>query len=89
MEISTKQLRLQPGRVILQACNGQEITVTYRGKPCAKIVPIRKTGSIEKIDSKKFDGIIKDELFGMWKDRNEMKDVEQYVRNIRKGRNLC
>ncbi|MDR1785769.1 MAG: type II toxin-antitoxin system VapB family antitoxin [Spirochaetaceae bacterium] len=28
------------------------------------------------------------ELFGMWKDRPEMEDVEGYVRNMRKGRTL-
>ncbi|GHU97098.1 hypothetical protein FACS189483_02100 [Spirochaetia bacterium] len=29
------------------------------------------------------------ESFGMWKDRQDMDDVESYVRNMRKGRNLC
>ena len=26
------------------------------------------------------------ELFGIWKDRKDTADVEQFVRNIRKGR---
>jgi hypothetical protein len=29
------------------------------------------------------------ESFGMWKDRQDMDDVELYVRNMRKGRKLC
>jgi hypothetical protein len=29
------------------------------------------------------------ESFGMWKDRQDMDDVELYVRNMRKGRRLC
>jgi hypothetical protein len=29
-----------------------------------------------------------DELFGIWKDRDEMKTVDGYIRNLRKGRNL-
>ena len=29
------------------------------------------------------------ESFGMWKDRQDMDDVESYVRNMRKGRKLC
>jgi prevent-host-death family protein len=82
MEITTKQLRIQPGRIISQVNNGQEITITYRGKACAKIVPFfaRKKNDLEESD---------DELFGIWKDRIEMENVEQYVRNMRKGRKLC
>jgi prevent-host-death family protein len=82
MEITTKQLRIQPGRIISQVNNGQEITITYRGKACAKIIPISTKQSIntEETDN---------ELFGMWKDRKDMEDVEQYVRNMRKGRKLC
>ncbi|GHU78643.1 hypothetical protein FACS189485_01560 [Spirochaetia bacterium] len=86
MEITTKQLRIQPGRVIAQVNNGQEITITYRGKACAKIIPLkgkienRRDNNLEETDN---------ELFGMWKDREDMEDVEQYVRNMRKGRKLC
>ncbi|MDR1934935.1 MAG: type II toxin-antitoxin system prevent-host-death family antitoxin [Candidatus Accumulibacter sp.] len=82
MEITTKQLRIQPGRIISQVNNGQEIIVTYRGKACAKIVPI-DTG--QSIDAEETDN----ELFGMWKDRKDMEDVEQYVKDMRKGRKLC
>jgi prevent-host-death family protein len=84
MEVTTKQLRIQPGRIISQVNNGQEITITYRGKACAKIIPIkienRKNINLEEIDN---------ELFGMWEGREDMEDVEQYVRNMRKGRKLC
>jgi prevent-host-death family protein len=82
MEITTKQLRIQPGRVIAQVNKGQEITLTYRGKACAKIIPIINK---RDINSEEMDN----ELFGMWKDREDMEDVEQYVRNMRKGRKLC
>jgi prevent-host-death family protein len=82
MEITTKQLKIQPGRIIDQVNNGQEITITYRGKACAKIVPIVDR---KNIDFEETAG----ELFGMWKDRKDMEDVEQYVRNMRKGRKLC
>jgi prevent-host-death family protein len=81
MEISTKQLRTQPGRIISQAANGQEITITYRGKPSAKIVPFmgKKDIAIEENEN---------ELFGIWKNRNDMENVEQYVRGLRRGRKL-
>jgi antitoxin (DNA-binding transcriptional repressor) of toxin-antitoxin stability system len=79
MEITTKQLRLEPGRIISQVSNGQEITVTYRGKARAKIIPItaKRIPVSQEPDN---------ELFGIWKDREDVSDVEQFVRNIRKGR---
>ena len=79
MEITAKQLRIEPGKIISRAANGQEITITYRGKPCAKIVPIA---------AKKRLVAESDELFGIWKNRADTSNVEQFVRNIRKGRKL-
>ena len=81
MEITTKQLRIQPGRIISQVSDGQVVTITYRGKPRAKIVPITDKRIFDIEDSS-------DELFGIWKNRKEMENVEQYIRNIRKGRKL-
>ena len=40
MQITTKELRIQPGRIIDQVANGEEITVTFRGKALARIIPI-------------------------------------------------
>jgi prevent-host-death family protein len=77
MEITTKQLRIQPGRIISQVSAGQEITVTYRGKPSAKIIPIGAANSDTP-----------EELFGIWKDRDDIGNVGQYVRAIRKKRKL-
>ena len=79
MVITTKQLRLEPGKIMSQVSNGQEITVTYRGKPRAKIIPIntRRIPVSQEPDN---------ELFGIWKDRKDMANVEQFVRSIRKGR---
>jgi len=79
MEITTKQLRTESGRIISQVSNGQEITVTYRGKPRAKIIPI-KAGRVPVSREPE------NELFGIWKDRKDTANVEQFVRNIRKGR---
>jgi len=81
MVITTKQLRAEPGRIITQAAKGQEITVTYRGKPRAKIVPITKRGGTASAEDE-------GELFGIWRKRKDTANVEQFVRNIRKGRKL-
>ena len=82
MEISTKQLRMQPGRIISMVNNGQDVTITYRGKPSAKIIPIVER---KDINTKEFDS--EGEIFGLWKNRKDTADVEQYIRNMRKGRN--
>ena len=78
MEITTKELRIQPGRIIDQVANGQEITVTFRGKALARIVPIKtksKTSKKEEIS-----------IFGLWKNHEDSNNVEDYVRDLRKGR---
>ena len=81
MVITTKQLKVQPGKIISQVYNGQEVTVTYRGKPRAKIVPIVSKKNIDLEESE-------EALFGIWKNRKDIKDVEQYIRNMRAGRKL-
>lgn len=78
MEVSTKELRIQPGRIIDQVVNGEEVTVTFRGKALARIVPITTRQNESDSDD---DGI-----FGMWKDMEITDSVEDHVRSIRKGR---
>jgi prevent-host-death family protein len=78
MQITTKELRIQPGKIIDQVANGEEVTVTFRGKALAKIVPIKKkhkAGEKEEIS-----------IFGMWKNHDDIKNVDEYVRELRKGR---
>lgn len=78
MEVSTKELRIQPGRIIDQVINGEEVTVTFRGKPLARIVPI---------DRRPRELTTEDEgIFGMWKDKDQEESVEDLVRTMRKGR---
>ena len=100
MEVTTKQLRIEPGRIISRAAGGQEITVTYRGKPCAKIIPLagRKNLVSEELPEYSAEAVNRgpgkrrgsqeDELFGLWKNRKDTENVEQFVRNARKGRSL-
>lgn len=78
MEVSTKELRIQPGKIIEHVVNGQEVTVTFRGKILAKIIPFKKkNGSGEKDESS---------IFGLWKDHDQSETVDVYIRNLRKGR---
>jgi antitoxin (DNA-binding transcriptional repressor) of toxin-antitoxin stability system len=80
MEITTKQLGIQPEKIISQVNNGQEITITHRGKAFAKIVPLNVESLKQDSDNK---------LFGLWKNRKDIDDVNQYVRKMRKRKSLC
>ena len=79
MVVTTKELRIQPGKIIEQVVHGEEVTVTFRGKALARIVPV---GSGR---SKSQDEV---EIFGMWKDSENSLSVDDAVRDLRKGRAL-
>jgi len=76
MEVTTKELRIRPGKIIEQVTVGQEITITYRGKPLAKIVPFKSINMNDDATT----------IFGMWNNYNAFQTVEEQVRNLRKGR---
>jgi prevent-host-death family protein len=80
MYVSTKELRLQPGRIIDQVVNGEEIVVTFRGKALARIVPVRS----EKPESEDAD----EGIFGMWSSHDQEDSVDEMVRKIRQGRTI-
>jgi prevent-host-death family protein len=77
MRATAKDLRFYSKELIDTVLKGEEITITYRGKPIAKLVPLEKTKTVKGI---------KGELFGMWKDNNKVKDVQKYITSLRKGR---
>lgn len=77
MKVTTKELRIQPGKILAHVLNGQEVTVSFRGQSVAKIVPLKKNSDDEN-DGKSF--------FGLWKDHDAAESVEHYVRDSRKGR---
>lgn len=78
MEASTKELRIQPGRILEQVAVGQEVTITYRGKPLAKLIPW-EAPEIE-------DGT--QSIFGLWKNHDTVYSVEEEVRSLRRGRSF-
>lgn len=77
MEVTTKELRIQPGKILEQVSIGQEVTVTYRGRPLAKIVPIQSVVGSDAEESA---------LFGLWRSREDTATVDEYLRSVRKGR---
>lgn len=74
MYATAKELRFNVKELLDTVTRGEEVVITYRGKACAKLVPIEKETHQE------------DELFGIWKDDVRSQDVDQYVRNLRKSR---
>jgi len=76
MKATAKDLRFHSRELLESVKRGEEVIITYRGYPCAKLVPIdQETGKKEK-----------SELFGIWKDNPDVKDVDKYIRKLRKGR---
>jgi antitoxin (DNA-binding transcriptional repressor) of toxin-antitoxin stability system len=59
---------------------GTDVTITLRGKPAAKLIPIQESQA--QGDDDFFIG------FGIWKDRDEMSDATAYVEGTRKGRSI-
>ena len=77
MIVSAKDLRFKISMLFDALSKKEDIIITYRNKPKAKLIPYDGDfNSKEKSD----------ELFGLWKDRNE--DVEEMVRELRKGRSF-
>lgn len=77
MEITAKELRGKPGQIIDQAARGTEVIITIRGKKMARLVPY-KTGKGRQ------DG--EDELFGLWRGREDAESVDASLRSMRRGR---
>ena len=80
MEITAKELRSRVGEALALVERGEQVTVTYRGKPRAKLVPIERSEEAPGYEPAPASA------FGMWADRTDMDDVDAWVRNLRKGR---
>ena len=77
MYSTAKELRFHTKELLESVSRGEEVIITFRGKPYAKLVPLRDSkNKVEKSS----------ELFGIWKNRKDLEDVDSYVREIRKGR---
>jgi prevent-host-death family protein len=76
MKATAKELRFNSKELLDTVNRGEEVVITFRGKPCAKLIPYK-----EKTGQKTTN-----ELFGIWKDNDRVKNVDEYVRKSRKGR---
>ena len=76
MKATAKDLRFHSKELLDTVTRGEEVIITFRGKPCAKLVPYG--------DSQ--EEVRKNDLFGIWKDNDNFQNVTEYVRVLRKGR---
>jgi prevent-host-death family protein len=78
MEIKAKDLRTETKRVLETVARGEEVVITYRGTPRAKLVAV---------DSDRVSGRLDESpLFGMWRDHQAMEDVDAHIDLLRKSR---
>ena len=77
MKASILDLRRRMKDVLLALDRNETITILYRGKEKAILSPSQPSTPKSVKDH---------EVFGMWQDREDMADVNAYVRKLRKGR---
>jgi len=78
MKASFLDLRQHMGQILKALDLNETVTLTYRGKEKAKIIPTTA--------SQPSEGFKKHDAFGMWAERTDFTDVNDTVRKLRKGR---
>ncbi len=77
MTVSAKELRVRAAEVLDAVRDGEVVTVTYRGRPVAKIHPTEQPARKASRE---------DDAFGMWRSRADLKEVRDWVRKGRRQR---
>jgi len=78
MKATAKDLRFYSKEILDSVDRGEEVVITYRGRPHAKLVPISSDASDTADDIHN--------LFGIWQDNKLVSDVEEYLSSLRRGR---
>jgi antitoxin (DNA-binding transcriptional repressor) of toxin-antitoxin stability system len=78
MKASVLDLRRRMKDILRALERNESVTLLYRGRTKGIIMPApRKRGTVK---------VREHPAFGMWKDRKDMKDVDAFVRSLRKAR---
>lgn len=75
MTATAKDLRFNISQLFDVISKGEDVIITHRGTPKAKLVPIESEQKVKVHD-----------LFGIWRD-NKI-EVEDFMTDIRKGRDF-
>lgn len=78
MEATMLDLRRNAKRVLKAIEDREHVTLTYRGKKKAVIVPCD--------DERQRPSVAEHAAFGIWRTRQDTADVGAFVRDLRKGR---
>lgn len=76
MKISAKDLRTHTKQMLDSVNRGEEVIITYRGRPRAKVVPLDEGSEVAA----------ETELFGIWRDHEASADVASFVDELRRAR---
>ena len=79
MNASVLDLRNKMSEIMAALDRQERVTLTYRGRKKAVIIPCQE-------EEKRKRKVAEMPAFGMWKERPEMQDPEEYVRKLREGR---
>lgn len=77
MRATAKDLRFRSKHLLEAVDRGEEVLITYRGKPRAWLVPAASERRTPSHDTG---------LFGMWKDHEQVSDVDQFMDELRRPR---
>ena len=80
MKVSFVDFRKKSSEIIKALKRKERVAVFYRGKPAAIMHPI--DDPVDQAVSKAEDH----PAFGLWAERDDMKEVSEYVRRLRAGR---
>ena len=75
MLATAKDLRFNISMLFNVLSKGENVTITYRGKPKAKLISFKDSKN-EKDST----------MFGMWSDKDI--EVDTFIRDLRRGRNF-
>ena len=78
MKATVKDLRIHSKELLDAVSKGEDVVITFRGKPCARLVPYEQT-------DKPADRNNQNDLFGIWADRTDIESIDEYLRNLRNG----
>ena len=78
MKATAKDLRFHSKELLDTVRRGEEVLITYRGKPYAKLVPIEDDIAQSDTESP--------ELFGIWADHDHVGSVKDFVDRARESR---
>ena len=83
MNATIVDLRYRMKDVLRAIDRGETVTVLYRGKEKARLMPLPAASSAM---SPSAPSIRNQPIFGLWKDREDLTDPAAWVRNLRQPR---